>query len=94
MPPPIHREHIKATIRVRYGSLEAFEQLKKLPRHSVNDVLRGRAVRRTADAIARELDTTASELWPAKYRDADESSDMLDDIAPKPRRRRLSKRAA
>ena len=86
----IHREHIKAAIRVKYGSLEAFERLRKLPRHSVNDVLRGRSVRRTADAIADELGKRASEIWPGRYREPDDSSEILDDTAPLPGRHRLS----
>ncbi len=89
MDAPLHPERIKAELRIKYGSVEAFERLKKLPRHSVIDVLRGRTVRRTADAIAGELGKRASEIWPGRYREPDDSSDMLDDISQAPPRRRL-----
>lgn len=51
----LHREEIKAQLRMRFGTIEAFEQARHLPARSVKDVLRGRAVRRTAEAIADEL---------------------------------------
>jgi lambda repressor-like predicted transcriptional regulator len=86
----VHPERIKAEIRIRYGSIDAFERLKKLPRHSVNDVLRGRTVRRAADAIASELGKKASEIWPGRYREPDSESKMSDDTMTTPRRRRLS----
>jgi len=51
----LHREEIKAKLRMKFGTIEAFEQLRELPPRSVKDVLRGRSVRRTAEAIAFEL---------------------------------------
>ncbi|MGE5501133.1 MAG: helix-turn-helix domain-containing protein [Ignavibacteriales bacterium] len=61
-----HREDVKALLRRRYGSVAAFEQQKGLPKSSVSDVLRGRSVRRTAEAILKELntpDTASSSRW-------------------------------
>ena len=52
---PLHREEIKARLRMIHGSVVAFEQARGLPAKSVKDVLRGRASRATAEAIAREL---------------------------------------
>lgn len=42
-------------LRKRYGSVQAFEQTKGLPRDSVSDVLRGRTAGRTMAAIEEEL---------------------------------------
>ena len=56
MNPPLHREEIKAQIRMRYGSLRKFEIAKGLALHSVSFVLHGRAIMPTAEAIADELD--------------------------------------
>lgn len=56
MNPPLHREEIKAQIRMRYGSLAKFEKAKKLAKNSVSFVLQGRSILPTAEAIADELD--------------------------------------
>ncbi len=51
----LHPEDIKAGIRKRFGSLTAFERQKGLPEGSAADVLRGRSVSCTAEAIAEAL---------------------------------------
>lgn len=94
MTPPLHRELIKAHIRQNHGSLEAFERTEKLPFHSVSDVLRGRAVRRTAEAIAKEVGKSVSELWPGMYADSGDSSDKSDASTANPDAHRLSDEAA
>jgi lambda repressor-like predicted transcriptional regulator len=60
----LHREEIKAQLRMKYGTIEAFEHARGLPSRSVKDVLRGRAVRRTAEAIAQELDVPLQAVSP------------------------------
>lgn len=50
-----HREQIKAAIRMKFGSLGAFEIARELPLRSVTDVLRGKPNRRTTTAIAKEV---------------------------------------
>ncbi|MEC8033964.1 MAG: helix-turn-helix domain-containing protein [Pseudomonadota bacterium] len=65
---PAHKEDIKAAIRKRHGSLAAFELARGLPRQSTRDVLRGRAVSKTAHAIAVELDTTVESLFPGRFK--------------------------
>lgn len=63
----IHPELIKARLRIEFGSVEAFERMKKLPRHSVRDVLRGRAVRRTAEAVAEAMGMSLFDLFPGRF---------------------------
>ncbi len=95
MPPPqLHREHIKAAIRVKYGSLEAFERAKSLPHHSVTEVLRGRSIRRAAEAIAQELRIEVSTLWPGRLGKAADESNMLDGSTTQQTRHRLSAKVA
>lgn len=65
---PVHKEDIKAAIRKRHGSLEAFENARGLPHQSTRDVLRGRSVSRTAAAIAAELETTVEALFPGRFK--------------------------
>lgn len=48
--------------------MAAFEAAKGLPAQSTRDVLRGRAVARTAQAIAEELNTTVEELFPGRFK--------------------------
>lgn len=60
----LHREEIKAQLRMKYGTIESFEQARNLPARSVKDVLRGRAVRRTAEAIAEELGVPLQAISP------------------------------
>ena len=50
-----HPEDVKAAIRKRYGSMREFEQQLGLTVKSSNDVIRGRANSRTADAIRAVL---------------------------------------
>lgn len=63
----MHREDIKAALRKAYGSLSAFEAKANLPRGSAKDVLRGRAVRRTADAIAIALGEPIDTVFPGRF---------------------------
>lgn len=48
--------------------MTAFEEIRGLPSRSVTDVLRGKAVRRTAEAIAEELGQPIHVLFPNRYR--------------------------
>lgn len=50
----IHREDVKAILRKRYGSAEAFQEEKGLTGQQVRDFLRGRSSKALA-AIAEEL---------------------------------------
>lgn len=70
----LHREEIKAQLRMKYGTVEAFEQAKNLPARSVKDVLRGRAVRRTAEAISEELGIPLQAISP-RYEDESPNRD-------------------
>lgn len=63
-----HPEDIKAALRKRHGSMAAFELKRGLPIGSVTDVLRGKAVARTARAIADELGMTTDVLFPGRYK--------------------------
>lgn len=67
MQAPTHPEDIKAAIRKRFGSLAKFERESGLPEQSARDVIRGKASRRTAHAIARALHTTVEELFPGRF---------------------------
>jgi lambda repressor-like predicted transcriptional regulator len=70
MNPPLHREEIKAQLRMRFGSLAKFEQAKGLARNSVSFVLHGRPILPTAEAIAEELDIPVhrvSNLYHEQY---------------------------
>jgi len=51
----LHKEDIKAGLRKKFGSLAAFEREFELPEESVSDVLRGKSVQRTAEAMAQAL---------------------------------------
>jgi lambda repressor-like predicted transcriptional regulator len=63
----MHKERIKAEIRIKHGSLREFERARGLPARSVEDVLRGRAVRQTADAIAEFMGTSITALFPGRF---------------------------
>lgn len=56
MNPPLHPEELKAQLRMRFGTLSKFERDKGLPLRSVSQVLAGRAILPTAEAIADVLD--------------------------------------
>lgn len=73
----MHRQDINATLRKRYGSAQAFERAQGLPERSVRDVLRGRAVAQTEQALATELGKPLHQLFPLRYEqpDASEGSD-------------------
>lgn len=64
----VHKETMKAQIRIRHGSLRAFELKHELAADSVRDVLRGRASRHAEIAIAEELGRPVHELFPHRYR--------------------------
>lgn len=51
----LHREDVLAQIRKAYGSAAAFERANRLPKKSVNEVLRGRANARVKRAIEELL---------------------------------------
>lgn len=80
----MHREDIKAALRKRHGTLVAFEQKKTLPKGSVKDVLRGRAVAQTEKAIAADLKEPLHRLFPRRYEArASESSTLVDSTSQK-----------
>lgn len=54
-------EYVKAIIRTRFGSLQAFEGSKGLPSKSVSDVLRGRKSARVEEAILSAIKEEFSE---------------------------------
>ena len=74
MTPP-HPELIKAELRIRYGSMAAFERYYGLPDRSARDVLRGKSVARTAQAIAAELDRPVHELFPGRFEHSSHNGD-------------------
>lgn len=63
-------EYIRAAIRTKFGSLQAFEKEHALAHKSVSDVLRGRHSKRTARAIANFLGRSISEVFPGTYESA------------------------
>ncbi|PTS88224.1 hypothetical protein DBR17_04905 [Sphingomonas sp. HMWF008] len=56
-----HPEDVKAAIRKKYGTIKRFHEANGLPEKGVQDILRGRASRRVADAIERVLSEQLSE---------------------------------
>jgi lambda repressor-like predicted transcriptional regulator len=91
----LHRETMKAELRIRCGSLRAFEKKHLLTPDSVRDVLRGRASRHAEVAIAEELGRPVHELFPNRYRapKSGDSSTNRDDSARERDAHRLSARA-
>lgn len=77
----MHRETLKAELRIRHGSLRAFEEKRNLTPDSVRDVLRGRASRHAEAAIADELGKPVHEIFPTRYAapKAGDSSTKRDD---------------
>lgn len=61
-------EDIRAALRKIHGNLRSFERARNLPPQSTRDVLRGRAVTRTAQAIAKELGGTVEQLFPGRFK--------------------------
>jgi lambda repressor-like predicted transcriptional regulator len=88
----LHKENLKADLRIRYGSLRRFEEAKNLTPDSVRDVLRGRASRHAEAAIAEELGLPVHEIFPKRYRapKAGESSAIRDCSVQKRETHRLS----
>ncbi len=63
---PLHSEEIKAQLRIKFGSLTAFERRRRLPDGSVRDCLRnGRP--EVEKVIAKELGYTPERLWPGRF---------------------------
>ena len=63
---PLHAEEIKARIRMKCGSLTAFERRERLPAGSVRDALRnGRP--EVEKAIAKLIGFRPEQLWPARF---------------------------
>lgn len=56
-----HREDVKAVLRKRYGSAEAFQEAKGLSGQQVRDFLRGRSSK-ALPAIAAELGVEPNQL--------------------------------
>lgn len=86
MNPPLHREEIKAQLRMRFGSLAKFEQAKGLAKNSVSFVLHGRPILPTAEAIADELDIPVHRVSSLYH-------DQYCDLAVSPRYRRKQKQS-
>lgn len=73
----LHPEEIRAKLRIKFGTLLAFEKARDLPERSVSDVLRGRSIRRTEIAIADELGVglhAISRRYAASSANVDDSS--------------------
>lgn len=87
-----HKEQIKADLRIKFGTLRAFEEINGLQPDSTRDVLRGRKSRRVENAVARALGKPADKLFP--HRKADQScvveSTKRDDTRQKRDAHRLS----
>ena len=82
-----HPETIKAQLRMKHGTLLAFEVAKGLPKNSTKDVLRGRSVARTEQAIADELGKPLHILFPRHARKRGESTKVdSNDAAAAPHR--------
>lgn len=92
----LHKETLKAEIRIRYGSLRAFEKAMKLTPDSMRDCLRGRPSRHAEAALAAELGQPVHVLFPDRYRapTSGDSSTNRDDTPSEPVAHRLSERAA
>lgn len=52
----LHPERVKAELRIRFGTIRAFEKKHLLADGSVRDVLRGRKSKRTQAALTAALD--------------------------------------
>lgn len=76
-----HPEAIKAALRIKHGSLYKFEEKYDLPRKSAADVLRGRAIAKTASAIAKDLGRSVQELFPGRFKSSDLSDTNTADSA-------------
>jgi Ner family transcriptional regulator len=62
----LHPEEIKARLRMKYGSMSAFEITRGLPKDSVRDALKnGRP--RIERAIAEALGLTPEFIWPHRF---------------------------
>lgn len=86
----LHREDIKAGLRKRFGSVTAFERQRALPAKSVSDVLRGRSVAATAQAIADELGMDVSKVAAPRAKRRTKQSDKADNSTPAQAHHRLS----
>lgn len=84
----MHPEDIKAALRKVHGTVKAFEVAKGLPVDAVRDVLRGKASRRTAEAIAECLGKPIKTLFPGRFGDRNR-----DHISRKRESHRLSRTA-
>ena len=60
-----HPEDVKAAIRKRFGSLRAFEESRGLAARATSEVFRGRASKRTEEAIEEVLAEEAAESTTA-----------------------------
>jgi len=83
----MHPELVKAELRIRFGTVRAFEIAFGLATNSVRDVLRGRSARKTAQAISDSLQIPVTSLFPRRFADVDE------DTARKRDAHRLNERA-
>ncbi len=86
------REFVKAALREKFGSLKKFEAAWDLPKGSATDVLRGRPIARTEQAIADAYGEQLHVLFPKRYEAPDdgESSSFPDNKRPPTAAHRLS----
>ena len=96
MAKPSHKELIKAELRIQFGTLRAFEEVKGLAPDSVRDVLRGRSSSRTETAIAAALNKPVHRLFPHRHAvpNPGESSTNRDNTRSGGNAHRLSAKAA
>lgn len=64
----MNKEHIKAELRIKFGTIRAFAELKGVDESLIRHTLR-RPQPRTERLIAEALGTTAPVLWPERYTD-------------------------
>jgi len=54
-------------LRIRFGSVAAFERQHKLPARSVKDVLRGKSRARIARVVAKAVGVAPHKLFPDRF---------------------------
>ncbi|MBY0306427.1 MAG: helix-turn-helix domain-containing protein [Sphingomonas sp.] len=57
----VHKEDVKAVLRKRYGSIDAFQDAKGLSGQQVRDLMRGKSSA-AREAVAQELGVDADHL--------------------------------
>lgn len=65
---PTDKEQLKAALRSKFGSLKAFERAYGLPENATRDLLRGRASRLSAEAVANAVSLSVETLFPGRFK--------------------------